>query len=156
MFEQGFLGTDASFFMDATTIYFAILPLLLFFSIKYAINKNYSKHLKSQVLIFVLTVIVISFFEFGVRVENGFLEYSKNSKLPFSFLFAFLTIHVNIALVSMIAWLYVIVSTFRVYKSIDYKTTQMHTHKRMGKMVFMGLTISAIMGVCLYLFLFII
>lgn len=156
MFEKGFLGTQASFYMDVTTLYFAILPLLLFISIRFAIKKEYSKHIKSQIFILLITLITVLVFEVGVRLENGFLEYSKNSPIPFSFLFAFLTIHINIALVSIVAWIYVIISTYKIYNKDKMVRPNMNAHKRLGKIVFTGLTISSIMGVLLYIFLFVV
>ena len=43
LFSKGFLGTSAPFYLDLATVYFAVLPLLLAFSIYYAVKKEYKK-----------------------------------------------------------------------------------------------------------------
>lgn len=58
MFELGFLGTRAAFYMDLVTVYFALLPFLLAFSIRQAMVGNISLHYKSQMIIFALTLIL--------------------------------------------------------------------------------------------------
>ena len=156
MFETGFLGTKASFYMDLSTIYFALLPFLLIIAIRYARQKAYQKHLYSQLLIFIMTMIVIVIFEVGIRLESGFLEFSKNSSIPFSFLLPFLFIHIMIAVITVLAWIYLLISSFRNFKNNSFGSPDMAlSHKRVGKWVFIGLSLSAFMGVTLYILLFI-
>ena len=151
-FTKGFLGTNAPFYLDLVTVYFAILPFLLAFSIFLAVKKEYKKHFISQAIILFVTLLIVVFFEIGVRISGGFLEYSKYSDVPFDFMVIFLAIHIQIAIIAIAGWIYLFVSSYKNYKNNLLQTTK---HKRVGKAIFVALTISSIMGICIYLFLFV-
>lgn len=151
LFSKGFLGTSAPFYLDFATVYFAILPFLLAFSIYLAAKKEYKKHFISQAIILGVTLVVVVIFEIGVRIDGGFLEYSKNSNISYDFLLTFLIIHILIAIFAVGGWLYLFISTYKAYKNNSLDTKK---HKKIGKAIFIALTISSIMGIFIYLFLF--
>ena len=151
LFSEGFLGTSAPFYLDFATVYFALLPFLLAFSIYLATKKEYKKHFISQAIILGVTLVVVVIFEIGVRIDGGFLEYSKNSNISYDFLLTFLIIHILIAIFAVGGWLYLFISTYKAYKNNSLDTKK---HKKIGKAIFIALTISSIMGIFIYLFLF--
>ncbi len=151
LFSEGFLGTSAPFYLDFATVYFALLPFLLAFSIYLATKKEYKKHFISQAIILGVTLVVVVIFEIGVRINGGFLEYSKNSNISYDFLLTFLIIHILIAIFAVGGWLYLFISTYKAYKNNSLDTKK---HKKIGKAIFIALTISSIMGIFIYLFLF--
>jgi putative membrane protein len=150
--SEGFLGTSAPFYLDLATTYFAILPFLLAFSIYFAVKKEYKKHFISQAIILGITLTIVIIFEIGVRISGGFLEYSKYSNISFDFMLVFLGIHIQIAIIAVAGWLFLFISSYK-----DYKNNKLDVikHKKIGKAIFTALTISSIMGVCIYLFLFV-
>jgi len=152
---QGFLGTKALLFMDVVTIYFALLPFLLAYSIYFAIKKEYKKHFISQSAILVLTLVLVLVFEIGVRLTGGFLEYAKESSISYDFLFMFLIVHIIIAILAVAGWLYLFISSYKEYKSNGYSNFKNTKHKKIAKAIFAALTITSIMGVSIYIFLFI-
>lgn len=99
-FEPGFLGTRAAVYMDIVTLYFAILPFLLAFSIRQAVVGRIDLHYKSQMVILALTVVMVLIFEIGVRLGGGFVEYVKLSNVSYDFLLLFLAVHILIALLA--------------------------------------------------------
>lgn len=156
MFSQvGFLGTKAPLFLDLVTIYFALLPFFLGYSIYYAIKKQYQKHFISQAIILATTLVVVVVFEIGVRITGGFMEYSEGSSVSYSFMLTFLIVHIIVAIASVAGWLYLFIISYIAYKKDKFKTIQSTKHKKIGKAIFLSLTISSIMGVCIYIFLFI-
>lgn len=152
LFSQGFLGTTAPFYLDLATIYFALLPFLLAFSIFLAVKKDYKKHFISQAIILVTTLVIVVIFEIGIRISGGFLEYSKYSNISYDFMLVFLIIHIIIAILAVGGWLFLFISTFKQYKN---NTLDAKQHKKIGKAIFTALTISSIMGIFIYLFLFV-
>ena len=152
IFEKGFLGTTAPFYLDLTTVYFAVLPFLLAFSIYFAIKKEYGKHFISQAIILGITLIIVVIFEICIRISGGFLEYSKYSNVSFDFMLIFLTIHILIAIAAVGGWLFLFISSYKDYKNNSFNGKK---HKKIGKAIFTALTISSIMGVFIYLFLFV-
>lgn len=156
MFTQvGFLGTKALVFMDIITIYFGILPFLLLFSIRYAVKKMYKKHFVSQSIILAFTLCVVLIFEVGVRFSGGFLQYAKYSSLPFDFLLIFLIVHILVALAAIAGWLYLYISSYRIYKDKNMETVKITKHKKIGKAIFAAITLTSMMGIAIYIFLFV-
>ena len=151
-FEKGFLGTTAPLYLDITTVYFTSLPFLLAISIYFAIKKEFEKHFLSQAIILGLTLIIVVIFEICIRVSGGFLEYSKYSNISFEFMLVFLTIHILIAIAAVGGWLFLFISSYKDYKNNSFDGKK---HKKIGKAIFVALTISSIMGICIYTFLFV-
>ena len=152
---QGFLGTKALLFMDVVTIYFALLPFLLVYSISYAVKKEYKKHFISQSIILVLTLVLVLVFEIGVRLTGGFIEYAKESSVSYDFLLIFLIIHIVIAILAVAGWLYLFVSSYKEYKQNGYTNFVNTKHRKIAKAIFASLTLTSIMGVSIYVFLFV-
>ncbi|QKJ22789.1 DUF420 domain-containing protein [Poseidonibacter lekithochrous] len=156
MFSQaGFLGTEALLFLDIATVYFALLPIFLGISISYAIKKQYKKHFISQSIILAFTLILVIIFEIGVRLSGGFMEYAKSSSVSYDFLVIFLIVHIIIAIGSVGGWLYLYISAFKEYRKNGLANFSMKNHKKIGKSIFATLTLSSIMGVMIYIFLFV-
>lgn len=153
-FELGFLGTRAALYMDIVTLYFAILPFLLAFSIRQAVLGYITLHYKSQMVILLLTVVMVLIFEIGVRISGGFVEYVKMSPISYDFLLLFLVIHILIALLAVGGWIYLIITSYRTYKLEGIGGMQ--KHRRIGKWIFAALTLTSVMGCSIYVFLFLI
>jgi len=151
-FEPGFLGTRAAFYMDVVTLYFALLPFLLAFSIRQAVVGNITLHYKSQMVILALTVVMVLIFEIGVRLGGGFVEYVKLSTVSYDFLLLFLAVHILIALLAVGGWIYLIITSYQTYTKEGREG--MTKHRRMGKWIFGALTLTSVMGCSIYLFLF--
>ncbi len=153
MFETGFLGTDAPFYMDLITLYFALLPFLLGVGIFYAIRGNIDLHYKIQFRTFILTLLVIVVFEVGIRISGGYSEFMKGSNADPFWMLAFLIFHIFVAIISVVAWSALIYGAVKNYK-LEHQSIPKY-HKKIGKLVFLGLSATSIMGVMIYFFLFI-
>lgn len=151
-FEPGFLGTKALMYMDIVTIYFALLPFLLAFSIYQAIRGNSKLHYQSQFAILAVTIVMVLIFEIGVRITGGFVEYAKQSPLSYDFLLIFLVVHILIALFAVGGWIYLLISTYKSYQNGVLENKE--KHHIIGKWIFTALTVTSIMGCSIYLFLF--
>ncbi|MBU0720054.1 DUF420 domain-containing protein [bacterium] len=152
MFEIGFLGTNAPLYMDIVTVYFGLLPLLLGSAIYMAVKKKYDLHYKMQLGIFALTLLVVVIFEIGVRVSGGFNEFMKGSNADYIWMVIFMIIHILIALASVILWALLIYSAVKEYRL--NATPFVKSHKKLGKLVYAGMSITSLMGILVYYFLF--
>lgn len=155
MFEKGFLGTSALWYMDMATLFFALLPLLLVLSIGYAIRKQYRRHFVSQIVILLMTLTMVVVFEIGVRISGGFMAFSKESSLPFTFLLSFLIVHIVIAIVAVCGWIYLVIVSYLAYQREGKHARVFQQHKKMGRWIFAALTVTSIMGCLIYVFLFV-
>ena len=155
MFEAGFFGTRAPLYMDVVGIYFMILPFLMALSIFFAAKGKITAHLKSQLVIFSVTMLMVVVFEVGMRISGGFLEYMKSSSISLTFMSIFLLIHILIALATVLVWGYSLISSIKTYKNIGMSREYKKRHKKMGRYIFLGLIITVFMGAYIYYALFI-
>ncbi len=154
MFKTGFLGTNAPFFMDVVTIIVSLLPLLIFAAISLVASGKYKDHKIAQIFIFIVSVIVVGYFEFGIKIGGGFEEFSKNSSLPYEFLLGFLLFHIAIAVVTLILWantLYSALDSNYHFRTTGFQTTK---HGKMGKNLSKWIVLTSITGLMVYVFLF--
>ncbi len=144
----------APLFMSLVTLYFVILPVFLYIGIKCAKKGEIKKHKNIQFGLFFLSLAVTLFFEVSVRMRGGFLDDIQNSIVPYGFLSKFLIIHILIASLSLFLWIYLVIKSLISYKNSENSFFE-KKHKIMGKILFFGVTISAVMGFIIYLFLFV-
>ncbi|MDD5359114.1 MAG: DUF420 domain-containing protein [Sulfurovaceae bacterium] len=154
MFKIGFLGTNAPFFMDVVTIIVALLPLLLLIGISLAKNGKYKSHKVAQIFIFIVSAIVIGYFEYGVRIGGGFEKFAKNSSLPYDFLFYFLIFHVFIAITTLFLWIRAI--RFAFDSNYHFRVSSFYDtrHAKMGKYLLKWIILTGVTGIMVYVFLF--
>jgi len=152
MFENGFLGTSAPFYMDVSTLYFALLPILMATAVFLAVKKLFKAHAYAQMGLFILTIAVVLYFEIGVRLDGGYFAYIEKTSLPKDKMAIYMVIHIFIALISTLVWAYHTIRSFKEF----VKTKSVYTnHKVIGRLIFTGMTITSIMGVGVYWLLFI-
>ena len=147
MFQPGFLGTRAPFFMDIVTLIVALLPLLVAGAISFARNKHYKIHAYTQIFIFAFSVIVLFYFEYGVRLAGGFDAFMKESSVPYTYAFIVLIIHILISLATLVIWSNTI---FRAKKQLTK-----NQHKKFGIYTFIGVVMTSLSGIWVYLLMFI-
>ena len=153
MFNNGFLGTSAPVYMDVITLYFALLPLLMAVGIYMAVKKRYELHFQMQLTTYIMTLLIVVLFEVGVRLSGGFAFFMQDSNVNYSFMIVFLLFHIIVALVSVVAYSFLIYSSikeFRLKSGVLIKN-----HKKFARLVYLGMTVTSITGVMIYYFLFI-
>ncbi|WP_456391860.1 DUF420 domain-containing protein [Nitratifractor sp.] len=155
MFTPGFLGTRAPFFMDLVTLIVALLPLLLYLGILAAREGYYGVHRIYQWSLFLISFAVVSWFEYGVRVGGGFQSYALESRLPRWLLLGILIVHILIALLTTIGWVWTIVQAERHWRSRDLPGGYSLRHLRSARVAAWGIFLTALTGIWVYLALFV-
>lgn len=153
MFEAGFLGTRSFWFMDLVTLWFASLPFLMALAIALAMRKRYRTHMRLQILLFAVTLLMVVIFEVGVRFTGGFAAYAEHSTISFAALATLLSVHILIAVVALTAWAWLLIDSLRRFRSGGGVIAE---HKRYGKAVFIGMGMTSLLGVLIYLLLFVV
>ncbi|MBD3823692.1 MAG: DUF420 domain-containing protein [Epsilonproteobacteria bacterium] len=153
MFETGFFGTQAPLYMDVVTLFFALLPILLGIGIVLAVKKNYETHYRFQLTTFIVTLLMVVLFEVGVRLSGGFALYVEQANVNATFLTLYLIAHILVALLSVIGWTILIYSAVKEYRLKAPAIVK--SHKKLGKLVFLGMSITSYSGVGVYYFLFV-
>ena len=155
MFQPGFLGTRAPFFMDFVTLIVALLPFLLVLAILFARKRQFKLHLVSQLFLYLFSVTVVGYFEYGVRVGGGFEAFAEGSSLSKSFLFEFLLLHIGISLVTVVWWTKTLIFGIKSYRNNTLPGKVSVTHRRDGLLSSVGIVLTSLSGVWVYLFLFV-
>lgn len=155
MFETGFLGTRAPYFMDFVFIIVALLPFLVLAAIVMARVKSYKLHALSQSVIFVISVIVVSYFEYGVRVGGGFEKFMEGSNTSHNYALYVLIFHIIIAIFTIIIWAKTIWSARKAEKKGTLPGSSSLAHKRAGQLTFFAIFMTSFTGIWVYVLLFI-
>ncbi len=154
MFVPGFLGTRAPFYMDFVTLIVSFLPFLVALAIFFAKKKFIKLHIASQLLLFVFSVVIVSYFEYGIRADGGFEKFVKGSSLSENFIFGFLLFHIAISLFTTIWWTKTIWTGLRDYRQKILPGPASHRHAQSGRLSMIGVSLTAFTGLWVYLFLF--
>ncbi len=155
MFEAGFLGTRAPLFMDMVTLIVALLPLLLGSVVLLARAGHYQAHKIAQIALFIISVIVVGYFEYGVRIGGGFDEFVKESSLSHSFIFYFLLFHIAIAIITLYTWSKTLGFSIKAYSHTNLPGSESAHHIKMAKQTIVWINATAITGIVVYLLLFV-
>jgi len=155
MFQSGFLGTRAPFFMDMVTLIVAFLPMIMYFSILFAKYRHYKFHALTQNIIFVFAIIVIGYFELGVRVGGGFDGFMQESNVSNTYAFVVLLVHIVISIVTLFYWFMTIMrANITFYKGL-LPGKDSRRHKVLAAKTYFGVIFTSFSGIWVYLLLFI-
>jgi putative membrane protein len=155
MFQAGFLGTRAPLFMDIVSVIVALLPFLIFGAISLAKKKNYSAHESVQKLLFVVSVIVVAFFEIGVRMEGGYKSLMEGSSVSHDYLLYVLIFHIIISVITLILWVKTLLGAKRYKGQSTLPGLYSHAHKKDGQYTFIGIILNMLTGAWVYALLFV-
>ncbi len=155
MFEVGFLGTRAPFFMDFVTLIVGLLPLLVGIAVGFARKRRYATHRLLQILIFWVSVLVVGYFEYGVRLIGGYERLSEGSGVSLLYIQGVLLLHILIAVVTLGIWSYTLLHARADYRRGTLPGLYSQLHKRAGRRTFMGIVLTSLSGIGVYLFLFV-
>jgi len=154
MFETGFLGTKAPMFMDIVTLIVILLPLLLKGSILFAKHKMYYIHKQTQIGLFIITIFVIIFFEYGVRLDGGINKYLMNSDISDSFIIGFLAFHITVATIAISLWGRLFYLSLKALKANQLPGQFSTYHKKLANMTINLVILASISGCGVYYLLF--
>ncbi|MFT7824741.1 MAG: DUF420 domain-containing protein [Sulfurimonas sp.] len=155
MFEAGFLGTRAPLFMDIVTLIVALLPFLIIGAVYLAKNKKYQAHAKIQKLLFWISLVVVVYFEYGVRSVGGFDVFMEKSSTSYSYAFWVLITHIAISVVTLILWAGTLLRAKRDYRMNVLPGMYSPAHKKSGIRALAGISLTSLSGLWVYYLLFI-
>jgi putative membrane protein len=155
MFQPGFLGTRAPLFMDFVAIIVALLPLLIAIAIRFAIKHDYKTHALLQKFLFIVSLIVVGYFEYGVRQGGGFELFMQESHSPYNYALWVLIIHIIIAVITLSVWLYTLLSARKDSQKKVLPGLYSSVHKKLGKVTYIFIVLTSLTGLWVYYLLFV-
>lgn len=155
MFEAGFLGTRAPFFMDLVTLIVALLPFLVFGAILLA-KKGYARlHMIAQNAIFAVSLVVIAYFEVGVRVGGGFDAFVSDTGVSHTVALWVLIVHILIAIATLYYWTRTIIAANMQYARKELPGKYSLGHRVIAIKATLGIIFTSLSGILVYLLLFV-
>jgi len=155
MFQSGFLGTSAPLFMDMVTLIVAILPLLVYGAILLARRRMFKTHMILQNVIFVFSLVVVGYFELGVRVGGGFDAFMSESHASYTYALVVLILHIIIAVFMLYFWSRTIISGNYNFSKSLLPGRASNAHKLLAVKTFVSIIFTSFSGVWVYILLFV-
>jgi putative membrane protein len=155
LFQPGFLGTRAPLFMDIVSVIVLLLPFLIYGAIMLAKQENYTAHEKVQKLLFIVSVLVVGFFEYGVRMEGGYKNLMEGSSVSHDYLLYVLIFHIMISVVTLVLWIITLYRGNRDKKQSTLPGLSSASHKKDGQRTFVGIILTMLTGAWVYMLLFV-
>lgn len=155
MFQAGFFGTRAPVFMDIVTFIVAALPLLIVGGIYLAKLKMYKLHALAQNILFIISLIVVAYFEIGVRMVGGFDAFMQGSEISHTYASVVLIVHIFIAVATLYFWIKTLFFANKAFKNTSLPGTGSIAHKKDALKTFVGIVLTSFSGIWVYLLLFV-
>jgi putative membrane protein len=154
---DGFLGTRASFMLDAVCTGMIVVMLALIWSIRQArVHRNFQLHKRAQLALAVLLAIVITAFEVDIRV-NGWQHRAAGSVdgEPSQAVYTALAIHLFFALTTVLLWIVVIVRGLRRFPHPPAPNEHSAFHRRFGWIAAIDMLLTTVTGWVFYVLAFV-
>jgi putative membrane protein len=155
MFGEGFLGTRAPLFMDFVTLIVALLPFLVMGAIILSRKKSYAMHALAQKIILVTSVIVVGYFEYGVRLGGGFTTFVEGTSVSYDYALYVLLFHIAIAVITLALWVMTMYKAHKAFSANSLPGSFSLSHKKFGMATFTGIVLTSLTGIWVYMLLFI-
>ena len=155
LFEAGFLGTRAPLFMDIVSVIVFLLPFLILGAISLAKVANYTAHEIAQKLLFVISVLVVGFFEYGVRMAGGYKILMEGTSVSHDYLIYVLIFHIMIAVSTLVIWIITLYTARGYKKAQTLPGSSARKHKKFGIATFIGILSTMLTGAWVYALLFV-
>ncbi len=155
MFAPGFLGTKAPFFMDLVTLVVTFLPILVWLGVLFVRKGFYVLHLFYQIALFSISLIIVGWFEYGVRAGGGFVSFIEGNPRSVTLMTIILIIHIIIATATTIYWAKTVWQAYKNYKTGNLPGGFSVRHIARAKLTMIGIFLTSLTGIWVYLMLFV-
>ena len=155
LFNIGFLGTRAPYYMDIIVIYLLLLPFLISFSIYFASNRQYSLHSFTQRLLFLLTLIALFAFNYTIHIVENFDELISISSIEYRQAFYLLIVQTILSMLMLILWLSTLLFAISDRRRKALPGFYSRSHRISGKRLFFVIIVSTLSSLYLYWVLYV-
>ena len=144
----GFLGTRADAFIDFAIVFFVLAPFLMIYALRLAAERRHREHRNLQAGLLLVAIVAVLMLEISIRFGSGGQAFAASSLYgpPMTVLFV---VHLLVAIPTFIAWCWLATLSWRRY-SHTLPGPFGRTHRRWGKLAFVGLCLSSATGTGLY------
>ncbi len=144
----GFLGTRADTLIDLAIVFFVLAPFLMVYALRLAAQRRHLEHRNLQAGLLLAAVVAVLMLEISLRFGGAGEAFAASSLYgpPMTALFV---VHLAIAVPTFILWCWLAALSWRRF-SHTLPGPFGRTHRRWGKLAFVGLCLSSATGIGLY------
>ncbi|MBD3792722.1 MAG: hypothetical protein IE889_00995 [Campylobacterales bacterium] len=155
LFQAGFLGTRAPYFIDIITLIIVALPVFLIFAVVLAVKRYYKLHQMAQSLLFTVTLIAFLLLQYEIQIRSSFETLIANSTFNPQSAFYYYMVYSIVALMTFLFWY----STLAFAKADRQRRAlpglYSRGHKRLGRLNGIAVLVTSLMTAGLYWILFV-
>jgi len=150
LFNIGFLGTRAPYYMDGIIVYLLLLPILIVFSISFASSRQYGLHRFMQTVLFLLTLVTIVSFNYGIYMVEDFDKLMAVSSVGYNQAFYLLIFQTILSMIMLILWLSTLLFAISDRRRRALPGFYSRSHKTSGRRLFVVIILAILTIVCFY------
>jgi putative membrane protein len=143
-------GTRASLLVDCTFVVTLLAPMVVLGSLRLARNGRHDAHRRIQIGLLVVCVLAVLTLELCIRLAGGSGAFlSQSSYAPPRLARALLAVHIAGAVATYAMWGWLAFASQRRFRE-SLPGSFSRRHRRAGKLVFAGLSFTAISAAAMY------
>ena len=152
MFPPGFFGTRADILVDLVILSLVLFVPLLIFSYVKVKGKNYRLHRNIQIGMASVLAVVVSFFEYDIKKSGGILNLSKGGMYEgTAFLKSSFAIHLFFSGATSAVWIGLILLSLFKFANPPAPGAFSKTHRFFGRLGMIGMILTALTGIEVYI-----
>ena len=159
MFKDGFLGYRTSFMLDFVVCALVIIvPLLLYSLWLVKVKKAWNRHKWLQVALGAILLVAVTAFEVDLQIVHGGWENIVRKSIPDEAALAakvaearpWLRVHLVFAVTTPLLWATTLILAFRRFPKPPVPSEHSRTHKTLGWLSTIDITLTAVTGLAFY------
>jgi putative membrane protein len=151
MFGPGFFHTRADLAMDIVMVSLVVIVPLLYASYRSAQKKQHARHRMLQVSLVILLFVAVSVFEVDLRLAGGFHQLVRESAFADTRVMALsLFIHLACSVSTAVLWITLTALSLKRMPIPFFSSSFAQSHRRLGRVGMIGMILTAVTGIELY------
>ena len=149
----GFLGTRADVLIDLALVVFIAAPFLMTYALRLAARRRYRQHRNLQVSLIAGAIVAVVLLEASIRYGPAAAAFQQSAYYGTSLVRGLFLVHLAVAIPCFVTWCTLVVMSWRRFRGI-LPGSFSATHRWWGWVTYVGLWLTCITGVALYVLSF--
>ena len=153
MLSTGFFGTRADAFVDVAMVVFIAAPFLMAWALRLAAQRSYRAHRRLQVAVLLAGIVAVLLLEGSIRFGGAVDAFTVSAFYGTTAMAGLFAVHLAVAVPTFIGWCALAVVSWRRFPRVLPGSFSVR-HRRWGRLTFVGLWLTCVTGVALYVMSF--
>ncbi len=153
MLTTGFLGTRADALVDVAMVFFAVAPFLMTQALRLAAQRRYRAHRRLQVGVLLGAIVAVMLLEGSIRFGHAVDAFTVSAYYGTATLAGLFAVHLVVAVPTFIGWCVLAILSWRRFTDV-LPGSFSPRHRFWGWLTFLGLWLTCLTGLGLYVLSF--